>query len=150
MRPDDERWMRVALELARASGEAGEVPVGAVLVQEGEMVTKAGNCPIAHDDPTAHAEIVLLREAGRILGNYRLPGTTLYVSLEPCTMCVGAMIHARVERVVFGASDPRTGALGGAANVAELPCHNHRLTIAGGLLAEESAALLRGFFRARR
>ena len=150
MENSDESWMRRALDLARQSGEAGEVPVGAVLVREGRVVAASGNRPIALDDPTAHAEILVLRAAGGVLGNYRLPGTTLYVTLEPCTMCVGAMIHARVERVVFGAADPKSGALGGGADVTSLPIHNHRLRVDGGILAGDCAELLKSFFRARR
>ncbi|PWG63856.1 tRNA adenosine(34) deaminase TadA [Sediminicurvatus halobius] len=148
--PDDETLMADALKLARRAAEAGEVPVGAVLVAAGRVVGEGWNRPIAACDPTAHAEILALRAGARALGAYRLPGTTLVVTLEPCPMCVGAMIHARVERVVYGAADPKTGALGGAMALHEHGSHNHRLAVTGGVLAEASAELLRGFFRARR
>ncbi|MFZ5536552.1 MAG: tRNA adenosine(34) deaminase TadA [Pseudomonadota bacterium] len=146
----DTYWMERALERARRAEAEGEVPVGAVLVKEGELVGEGWNRPIAACDPTAHAEIQALRDASERLGNYRLPGTTLYVTLEPCPMCVGAMIHARVERVVFGASDPKTGACGGALDLAHHPSHNHRLIVDGGVMAEPAAELLRTFFRRRR
>ncbi len=142
--------MRRALQLARDAEAGGEVPVGAVVVWNGVVVGEGANRPIASHDPTAHAEIVALREAARRIGNYRLPGTTLYVTLEPCTMCAGAMIHARIERLVFAASDPRTGAAGSVHDVLGDRRHNHRVVVGGGLLAEESAALLRAFFRRRR
>ena len=139
-----------ALALAERAEAAGEVPVGAVLVSGGEVVGEGWNHPIAARDPTAHAEIQALRQAGQRLGAYRLPGTTLYVTLEPCPMCVGALIHARVARVVFGAADPKTGACGGALDLAAHPSHNHRLQLTGGVLAETCAEGLRRFFRARR
>ena len=142
--------MERALALAREATAAGEVPVGAVLVRDGALVAEGRNRPIADHDPTAHAEIVALRAAGRRLANYRLPGTTLYVTLEPCTMCVGALVHARVQRLVFGAPDPRTGAAGSVIDLARAPFHNHRLAVTGGVLAEASAELLRDFFRRRR
>ena len=142
--------MLLALAAAAVGGEAGEVPVGAVLVRGGECLARAHNAPIAEHDPTAHAEIRVLRQAARLVGNYRLPGTTLYVTLEPCPMCVGAMIHARVARLVYAASDPRTGAAGGALDLVSHPSHNHRLLVTGGVEAERSAELLREFFRARR
>lgn len=142
--------MRRALALARAAGEAGEVPVGAVVVREGRTLGEGANAPIASRDPTAHAEILALRAAARAAGNYRLPGATLYVTLEPCTMCLGAMVHARVGRLVFGASDPRWGVAGGAADLAAAPFHNHRPAVTGGVLAEECGTLLREFFRRRR
>ncbi|MFO8004017.1 MAG: tRNA adenosine(34) deaminase TadA [Thioalkalivibrio sp.] len=142
--------MLLALEAAAAGGRAGEVPVGAVLIRAGECLARAHNAPIAAHDPTAHAEIRVLRQAAQAVGNYRLPGTTLYVTLEPCPMCVGAMIHARVARLVYAASDPRTGAAGGALDLVSHPSHNHRLTVTGGVEAERSAELLREFFRARR
>lgn len=146
----DTYWMEQALERARRAEAEGEVPVGAVLVKEGLLVGEGWNRPIGANDPTAHAEILALRDAAERLGNYRLPGTTLYVTLEPCPMCVGAMIHARVERVVFGASDPKTGACGGALDLAHHPSHNHHLIVDGGVLAESAAELLRSFFRRRR
>ena len=146
----DAYWMEQALERALRAETEGEVPVGAVLVKDGLLVGEGWNRPIGANDPTAHAEINALRDAAERLGNYRLPGTTLYVTLEPCPMCVGAMIHARVERVVFGAHDPRTGACGGALDLAHHPSHNHHLSVDGGVLAEPAADLLRAFFRARR
>ena len=147
---EDHGYMQRALELARTAAEAGEVPVGAVLVKDGVIIAEGYNQPLGCHDPTAHAEIQALREAGKRLGNYRLSGTTMYVSLEPCPMCVGAMIHARVERVVFAASDPKTGALGGALDLAAHGSHNHRLQVHAGVLAVEAGALLRDFFRRRR
>jgi tRNA(adenine34) deaminase len=146
----DRHWMAVALEEAAAGARAGEVPVGAVLVRDGVCLARAHNAPISEQDPTAHAEIRVLREGARVLGNYRLPDTTLYVTLEPCPMCVGAMIHARVARLVFAASDPRTGAAGGALDLVSHSSHNHRVAVTGGIAAEEAAELLRGFFRERR
>lgn len=146
----DRRWMELALHEAGAGGEAGEVPVGAVLVRDGVCIAQAHNAPISEQDPTAHAEIRVLRAAARLLGNYRLPGTTLYVTLEPCPMCVGAMVHARVARLVYGAADPRTGAAGSALDLISHPSHNHRLEVTGGVLAERAAEQLRGFFRERR
>ena len=147
---DDMRFMRRALALAQEAERQGEVPVGAVVVFEGEIVGEGFNAPISEHDPTAHAEIRALRAAARRLGNYRLPGTTLYVTLEPCVMCAGAMIHARIQRLVYGARDPRTGAAGSVFHIADSEQHNHRLAITGGVLAEESAELLQSFFRARR
>jgi tRNA(adenine34) deaminase len=146
----DRHWMALALEEAEAGGLAGEVPVGAVLVLEGKCIARAHNAPIGEEDPTAHAEIRVLRQAARTLGNYRLPGTTLYVSLEPCPMCVGAMVHARVARLVYGAPDPRTGAAGGALDLVSHPSHNHRIAVTGGVEADRAAELLRSFFRERR
>jgi tRNA(adenine34) deaminase len=146
----DEHWMRHALALARRAETEGEVPVGAVLVYGDEPIGDGWNCPISAHDPTAHAEIVALRAAAQRLGNYRLPGTTLYVTLEPCVMCAGAIIHARVARVVFGASDPKGGAAGSVFDVLGTDRLNHRVEVQGGLLAEESAALLQDFFAARR
>ena len=143
--------MREALRLARAAGDAGEVPVGAVLTDaHGEVIASSHNAPIAGRDPTAHAEILALRAAGAALGNYRLPGTTLYVTLEPCVMCAGAMVHARIERLVFAAADPRTGAAGSVFNLLQDARLNHRVEICRGVLAAESAELLREFFTARR
>jgi tRNA(adenine34) deaminase len=144
--------MRRALELAQSAEGAGEVPVGAVLVaSDGQIMGEGWNRPIGAHDPTAHAEIVALRAAANAAGNYRLPGTTLYVTLEPCPMCAGAIVHARVERVVFGAVDPRSGAAGSTFDL--LPSDerfNHYTRCEGGLLAQESADMLRRFFRARR
>ncbi|MGK0673237.1 MAG: tRNA adenosine(34) deaminase TadA [Halothiobacillaceae bacterium] len=146
----DTYWMEQALVRARRAEAEGEVPVGAVLVKDGLLVGEGWNRPIGTNDPTAHAEINALRDAAERLGNYRLPGTTLYVTLEPCPMCVGAMIHARVARVVFGAHDPKTGACGGAIDLVHHPSHNHHLVVDGGVLAEPAAELLRTFFRRRR
>jgi tRNA(adenine34) deaminase len=143
--------MLEALERAREAGARGEVPVGAVLVDVGGNVLAHGaNAPIAANDPTAHAEIVALRAAADRLCNYRLPGTTLYATLEPCAMCVGALIHARVARIVYGAADPKGGACGSVLDFASDARLNHRIVVEGGLLADESAALLREFFAARR
>ncbi len=146
----DEYWMRRALELAERAAREGEVPVGAVLVREGEVLGMGWNRPIAAHDPTAHAEVEALRAAGGRVGNYRLPGTTLYVTIEPCVMCAGAIIHARVARVVFGAADPKGGAAGGALNVLTAGVLNHRPECEGGVCAEPAAALLRAFFKDRR
>jgi tRNA(adenine34) deaminase len=148
--PSDVDFMRQALEAARGAAAAGEVPVGAVLVQGDRVVAVAGNRPIAAHDPTAHAEIEALRAGGRALGGYRLGGTTLYVTLEPCVMCASAIVHARVARLVFGAWDPKAGAAGSTLDVFALPHMNHRVDVFGGVLMEESARLLSGFFEARR
>ena len=143
--------MARALALARTAQQRGEVPVGALLLGPGgEVLAECGNAPIASHDATAHAEIRVLREAGRVLGNYRLPGTTLYVTLEPCPMCAGALLQARVARLVFGASDPRTGACGSVIDLPRDRRWNHRIDVVGGVLSDECAALLRGFFAARR
>lgn len=147
---NDEHWMKKALELARKAEAAGEVPVGAVIIKNGELITEGWNHPIASHDATAHAEIMALRSAGDKLNNYRLPDTELFVTLEPCPMCVGAMLHARVQRVVFAASDPKTGALGGAFNLLETVAHNHLFEVKSGVLADEASDLIRSFFRSRR
>jgi tRNA(adenine34) deaminase len=146
----DQDWMRHALALAERAREAGEVPVGAVLVKDGAVVAEGWNCPISTHDPTAHAEIMALRAAGLTLGNYRLVDTTLYVTLEPCVMCMGAIIHARVKRVVYGAADPKRGAAGSALMLADVDFLNHRVEVGGGVLEEECGAQLRAFFRAKR
>jgi tRNA(adenine34) deaminase len=146
----DLELMRVALELARKAGEAGEVPVGAVIADADEILASAGNSPIARHDPTAHAEVLALRAACERVANYRLPGKTAYVTLEPCPMCAGALVHARIERLVFAAPDPKSGACGSVMDIARDPRLNHRLRVDAGLLADESAALLREFFEARR
>ncbi len=147
----DHHWMQHALELARQAETEDEVPVGAVLIESnGELLAEGWNGPIGASDPTAHAEIRTLRAAAEKVGNYRLPGTTLYVTLEPCPMCAGAIVHARVARVVFGAPDPRTGAAGSVFNLLQSDALNHRAEVTGGVLAEESAQLLREFFRNRR
>lgn len=143
--------MEQALDCAREAQLRGEVPVGAVIADAaGAVIARSANAPIARHDPTAHAEILALRAAGRALGNYRLPGCVLYVTLEPCAMCVGASVHARVQRIVFGAADPKTGACGSVLDIAAHPQLNHRIEVLGGVLAEESSALLKGFFAARR
>ena len=150
MAVDDEFWMREALAEARLAGEADEVPVGAVVVVNGEIVGRGRNRPIGSVDPTAHAEIDALRAAATHLGNYRLPGAVLYTTVEPCLMCAGALIHARVARLVYGASEPKTGAVASAAQVLCGPLANHRVEVVGGVLADECAALLVRFFGARR
>ena len=146
----DERFMRAALERAVAAGASGEVPVGAVLVHGGEIIASAGNSPIASSDPTAHAEIAVLRAGGRALGSYRLLETTLYVTLEPCVMCASAIVHARVNRLVFGAWDPRAGGAGSLTDVFALPGLNHRVDVFGGVLMEECTRVLQDFFLQRR
>jgi tRNA(adenine34) deaminase len=143
-------FMRLALEAARGAQAAGEVPVGAVLVQGDAVLAVAANRPIARHDPTAHAEIEALRAGGQAVGSYRLNGTTLYVTLEPCVMCASAIVHARVTRLVFGAWDPKAGAAGSITNVFTLPALNHRVDVFGGVLMEESGRLLSEFFSARR
>lgn len=146
----DMRFMREALVLARDAWAAGEVPVGAVVVRNGEIVGRGFNAPISRHDPSAHAEIMALRDAAGSLGNYRLVGCSLYVTLEPCVMCMGAIFHARVERVVYGASDPKTGACG---SIIDLPAEtrlNHHAEVVGGILADECGGLLSGFFAQRR
>lgn len=146
----DMRWMEVALEQAELAGKQGEVPVGAVLIRDDKLLSKAGNRPISSNDPTAHAEILVLRKAAKKEENYRLPGSTLYVTLEPCTMCVGAIIHARVKRVVFGAKDSKTGALTSVYSIGGDGLLNHTLEISGGILAEKSSSLLKDFFSSKR
>jgi tRNA(adenine34) deaminase len=142
--------MERALGLARRAEAEGEVPVGAVVVKDGDLLGEGWNRNIMLSDPSAHAEIVALREAGRALGNYRMPGCVMYVTLEPCSMCVSAAIHARLERIVFGAADPKTGALGGAYSLPDIHAHNHEIAWQGGLLADQAGELLRAFFRCRR
>ena len=147
---DDERWMRAALALAERAGARGEVPVGAVVVRDGALLGAGHNRPIGSNDPTAHAEIVALRAAASAVGNYRLPGANLYVTVEPCLMCAGALVHARIARLVFGALEPKAGAVVSNHCVLAAAGLNHRVTVTGGVLAEESAALLQTFFAARR
>ena len=148
---DDTRWMRHALDLADRAEREGEVPVGAVLVgPDGQLVAEGWNRNITENDPTAHAEVVALRRAGQALGNYRLTGCTLYVTLEPCAMCSMAMVHARLARVVYGASDPKTGAAGSVFNLLTDPRHNHRLQAEGGLMGEEAGQRLTEYFRRKR
>lgn len=144
------RFMRLALAEAQRAQESGEVPVGAVVVLDGRVIGTGFNQPISSGDPTAHAEIVALRAAARELGNYRLTGSALYVTIEPCLMCVGAMVHARVGLVVFGAPEPRAGALCSATRAHETPGLNHKLSVLGGVLEEECRAAMQAFFRARR
>lgn len=143
-------WMRRALELAERAAAEGEVPVGAVVVQDGRCVGEGWNRPIATHDPSAHAEMMALRAAGQALGNYRLPGTTLYVTLEPCVMCAGLILHARVSRLVFAAHDPKAGGVHSVYDLIAAPKLNHRLDWRGGVLEAEAAEQLRAFFRARR
>lgn len=145
-----EHFMHEALSLARQAEAAGEVPVGAVVVYDGEIVGRGANAPVAAHDPSAHAEIVALRDAGQRLGNYRLTGADLYVTLEPCLMCAGAMVHARIDTVYFAAADPKSGVLGGVEDLSTHKALNHRLRSVGGILATESSSLLRRFFRRRR
>jgi tRNA(adenine34) deaminase len=146
----DADFMTAALAQARLAGDAGEVPVGAVVVKNGKIIATGRNAPIASRDPTAHAEIIALREAARVLGNYRLDGCELFVTLEPCAMCAGAMLHARLRRVVFGAADPKTGAAGSVTDVLSHPQLNHQTVVEGGVLADECGELLQGFFQTRR
>lgn len=148
--PIDEFWMRHALTLALRAWEEGEVPVGAVLVQGDRAIGEGWNRPIGHHDPTAHAEIMALRQGGKVLENYRLLDTTLYVTLEPCVMCAGAMVHGRINRLVYGAKDEKTGAAGSLLDVLGHPGMNHQVVIDQGVLAEECAAMLSDFFRYRR
>lgn len=148
--PSDHYWMARALMQARRAAELGEVPVGAVLVRAGEALAEGWNQPISACDPTAHAEIVALRQAARRAGNYRLPGCVLYVTLEPCAMCAGALLQARVARLVFGAGDSRHGACGSVFDLLRQPALNHRAEVCGGVLAADCAEMLRVFFRQRR
>ncbi len=145
-----ETYMRDALALAHEAADAGEVPVGAVVVIDGQVVGRGRNQPIAAHDPTAHAEIVALRDAAQRVGNYRLPGAILYVTLEPCVMCVGALMHARVSTVVYGATEPKAGAMESTQRAHEHPTLNHRVTVVSGVLAAESRDVLQTFFRGRR
>jgi len=146
----DRAFMEAALVEARSAAERGEVPVGAVVVAGGRIIARAGNRTIADCDPTAHAEIVVLREAARVVANYRLTDTDLYVTIEPCAMCAGAMIQARIRRLVYGADDPKAGALRSCFSIFSHPQLNHRVEVTSGLLADEAAALLKGFFAVRR
>ena len=146
----DESFMREALALAAEAEAAGEVPVGAVVVRDDVVIGRGRNQPIAAVDPTAHAEVVALREAARNVGNYRLTGSTLYVTVEPCLMCVGALVHARVERLVYGAREPKAGAVESTQRAHEHPALNHRIALTGGVLADEAQAMMVRFFEARR
>jgi tRNA(adenine34) deaminase len=149
-READREAMNAALEQARLAAEGGEVPIGAVVVYQGVIIAHAQNCVIRHVDPTAHAEMIAMRTAAKALSNYRLNGCTLYVTLEPCAMCAGAMIHARIDRLVYAAVDPKAGACGSVLGVLNHPQLNHQMQVEQGTGAEESAELLRGFFRERR
>jgi len=146
----DEQWMALAIKEAEKAEAMGEVPVGAVLVKDDILVAKGHNQPISTHDASAHAEIQLLRLAGRVMQNYRLTGTTLYVTLEPCAMCLGAMMHARVSRLVFGVYDPKTGVCGSKVDLSKEPCFNHKIEICGGVLESESKQQLQDFFQCRR
>ena len=146
----DEHWMRRALELAQTAADQGEVPVGALVVRDQEILGAGTNQPITAHDPSAHAELVAIRAACRQIENYRLPGATLYVTLEPCTMCAGALVHARIARLVFGAVEPKAGAVQSSARVLNNPALNHQIAVCGGILAEPAAALMRTFFAQRR
>jgi tRNA(adenine34) deaminase len=146
----DTEAMQAALAEARLAREANEVPIGAVVVHDGQIVARGQNRVLRDNDPTAHAEMVAVRVAGRVLGNYRMNGCTLYVTLEPCAMCAGAMTHARLDRLVFGAADPKAGAAGSVLTVLNHPQLNHQMQMEQGILADESAELLRSFFRERR
>ena len=147
---NDEQWMHQALQLARTAAAKGEVPVGAVIVRDGEVLGEGYNLPIEASDPTAHAELIALRNACRSVKNYRIPDATLYVTLEPCPLCAGALVHARVQRVVYGAPDPRSGAAGTVMSILASELLNHRCQITGGVLQEQCADLLTAFFKARR
>lgn len=146
----DRQFMQQALEQAQLAAMAGEVPVGAVLVRDGQVISKGFNQPISNSDPSAHAEMMAMRAAAQDEANYRLPGTTLYVTLEPCTMCAGAMLHARVGRVVFGAADPKTGAAGSVLNIFSEKQINHQTQVEGGIMSAECGQVLRDFFKERR
>ena len=146
----DRQFMQQAIEQAHLAAIAGEVPVGAVLVRDGQVISKAFNKPITSHDPSAHAEMLALRQAALAEQNYRLPGTTLYVTLEPCAMCAGAMLHARVDRIVFGAPDPKTGAAGSVVDLFAIKQINHQTSIEGGIMGDECGQLLKNFFKERR
>lgn len=150
MQTNDEHWMQQALLLAEKAEQQDEVPVGAIVVKNNQLVAEGWNQPIQSHDPSAHAEMQAMRAAGKALNNYRLVDTTLYVTLEPCSMCVGAMVHARVRRVVFGAYDPKTGACGSATNLVDAAYHNHKIEVSGGVLEDECRELLQAFFRRKR
>ena len=147
---EDEKWMRCAITEANIAKDKGEVPVGSIIIQNNQIIAKAHNCPISKNDPTAHAEIEVLRKAGEKLQNYRLAKTTLYVTLEPCAMCLGAMIHARIERVVFGASDPKSGVCGSTIDLSSKSIFNHQISVSGGVLEHECKNILQSFFNLRR
>ena len=146
----DEKWMQIAIEEALKAEKEGEVPVGAVLVEHGKIIAKAYNQPISKNDSTAHAEIQLIRAAGKKLGNYRLNGTTIYVTLEPCAMCLGAIVHARIKRIVYGAKDSKSGVCGSCADLSTASFFNHKVEIVGGVNSETCSALLQSFFKSIR
>ncbi|HBF48522.1 tRNA adenosine(34) deaminase TadA [Shewanella frigidimarina] len=146
----DEKWMRLAMQLAEQAELKGEVPVGAVLVKDDVLIASGCNLSIVNHDPTAHAEMECIRQAGKVLENYRMLDTTLYVTLEPCTMCAGAMVHSRITRVVYGADDLKTGAAGSVINLLQHPVFNHQLEVSSGVLAAECGAQLSAFFQRRR
>ena len=146
----DEKWMKIAISEAKLAINEGEIPVGAVLIQNGKLIAKAHNQPILNHDPTAHAEVEVLRKAGKKLKNYRLARSTLYVTLEPCAMCLGAIMHARIERIVFGASDPKTGVCGSKADLTSEAFFTHKVKVDGGVLEEENKKILQSFFKSRR
>ena len=147
---EDEKWMQIAIIEANLAKSKNEIPVGAILIQNSELIAQAHNQPISHNDPTAHAEIQVLRIAAKQQRNYRLVGSTIYVTLEPCAMCLGAMMHARIKRIVFGASDPKTGVCGSCANLSSEAFFNHRIAVLGGILENESKEILQSFFKLRR
>ena len=146
----DQQYMLMAIEQAQLAAQSGEVPVGAVLVRDGQVISRAFNKPIANHDPSAHAEMLALREAALAEENYRIPGSTLYVTLEPCAMCSGAILHARIDRVVYGAQDPKTGAAGSVLDIFSSKQINHQTSVEGGIMSEECGQLLRDFFKGRR
>ena len=148
--PQDERWMRLALEEAQKALQADEVPIGAVVVSQGMLIGRGHNQPIATNDPTAHAEIIALREAATRMGNYRLPDASLYVTVEPCLMCVGAMVQARIKRLVYGAPDPKAGAISSTQDIDSMPGLNHRFAVTSGVMEHECRQLLQDFFQKKR
>ena len=147
---EDEKWMKIAISEANLAKYEGEIPVGAVLIQNGKLIAKAHNQPILNHDPTAHAEVEVLRKAGKKLKNYRLARSTLYVTLEPCIMCLGAIMHARIERIVFGASDPKTGVCGSKIDLTSKAFFTHKVKVDGGVLEEENKEILQSFFKSKR
>ena len=147
---EDEKWMKIAISEANLAINEGEIPVGAVLIQNSKIIAKAHNRPILNNDPTAHAEVEVIREAGKKLKNYRLSGSTLYVTLEPCAMCLGAMVHARIERIVFGASDPKTGVCGSKVDLTSEAFFHHKVQVKGGILEKENKEILQSFFKSKR
>nr|MBT6355393.1 tRNA adenosine(34) deaminase TadA [Pelagibacteraceae bacterium] len=147
---EDEKWMQIAIREANLAKNKGEVPVGAIIIQNNRIIAKAHNSPISKNDPTAHAEVLVIRNASKKLQNYRLPGTTLYVTLEPCAMCLGAVIHARINRIVFGTSDPKSGVCGSTANLTSEAFFNHKIIVNGGILEKECKKILQSFFKLRR